>query len=101
MAIVHLDHHGWFERDATVQAAPRRAADAPKAVTQARFERGMARFESGQWAQAFAELSALANRGHPAAARLSMMLVRRGAALFGGSFCASDQEQRRWRQLGE
>jgi hypothetical protein len=43
----------------------------------------------------------LANRGHPAAARIALMLVRRGTSLFGGTFTATPEEQAHWGRQGD
>lgn len=70
----------------------------PVDATTSGFDQAMRRFESGQWDEAFAELSDLANRGHPAAARIALMLVGRGTSLFGGRFAASPEERARWQR---
>jgi hypothetical protein len=61
-----------------------------------RFDHAMRHFETGHWHEAFAELSVLANRGHPVAARIALMMVRRGTSLFGGTFTATREEQAFW-----
>lgn len=81
--------------DAAPRAGP--AVDA----TRSHFERAMQRFESGQWDLAFTELSELADRGHPAAARVALMLVCRGSSLFGGRFSASREQRARWQQQSD
>ena len=81
--------------DATARAGPVVEA------TRSHFERAMQRFESGQWDVAFAELSALADRGHPAAARVALMLVHRGSSLFGGRFSASREQRARWQRQSD
>ena len=69
-------------------------------VSQAmRFNHALGLLEAGEWSHAFAALSALADHGHPAAARMALMLARRGTALFGGHFPASSQERARWQRF--
>lgn len=64
------------------------------------FEHAMRRFESAQWAQAFIDLRALADRGHPPAARIALMLVCRGKSLFGGTYAATREQRARWHRHG-
>jgi hypothetical protein len=66
-----------------------------------RFDVAIQLLEVGCWSQAFAELSELANHGHPPASRIALMLMRRGPSLFGGAFPATPQEQARWQGNGE
>jgi hypothetical protein len=66
-----------------------------------RFDRAIQLLEASHWSQAFAELSELANHGHPPASRIALMLARRGTSLFGGAFPATRQEQARWQGNGE
>ena len=73
----------------------------PTDATELRFDEAMRRFETGRWDLAFAELSVLANRGHPAAARIALMLARRGTSLFGGPFAATREEQAQWGRNGD
>ena len=85
-------------RPATVDAP----AHVPRPDPQAqRFDRAMLLIEQGHWSQAFDEMSGLASGGHAAAARIALMLARRGAWLFGGRFTASRQEQLRWQHIDE
>ena len=85
---------------AAVVEAPRTRAR-PADPTALQFDQAMRHFDTGQWHQAFAELSVLANRGHPAAARIALMLARRGPSLFGGTFAATQEEQAQWRRQGD
>ena len=81
-------------------AAPTFALTAPRDAMALRFEHAMQRFQKAEWSEAFIDLRALANRGHPPAARIALMLARRGASLFGGRFHATEQERARWQSLG-
>jgi hypothetical protein len=64
----------------------------------ARFGHALTLLEAGRWPQAFEELSALAHRGHPSAARIALMMASRGGPLFGGHFRATAQDIARWQQ---
>ena len=64
-----------------------------------RFDHALGLLEAGAWSEGFVALGALADRGHPAAARIALMLARRGTALFGGHFPASRQERQRWQHF--
>lgn len=81
---------------AVTTARPREADGPPR-----RFAHALQLLEDGQWDDAFAELSALANGGHPAAARIALTMVNRGRSLFGGHFGASREERLRWQRHGE
>jgi hypothetical protein len=83
-----------------VIAARTIAPTAPRDAMALRFEHAMQRFQSAEWSEAFTELRTLANRGHPPAARIALMLARRGPSLFGGSFPATGQERARWQSHG-
>ena len=83
----------------TLQHAPAGAVatQAPIAAQEPSFGRALGHLEAGAWAQAFAELSALANGGHAASARIALMMASRGGPLFGGHYRASAQDIARWR----
>jgi hypothetical protein len=85
----------------TLHHAPTRpvATPAPAAVPQPSFGRALGHLEAGAWTEAFAELSALANDGHAASARIALMMVSRGGSLFGGHYRASRDDLARWRQV--
>lgn len=63
------------------------------------FNHALGRLEAGEWSDAFVALRELADQGHPAAARMALMLAQRGTALFGGCFPASRQDQDRWQHF--
>jgi orotate phosphoribosyltransferase len=99
MATTHALSFPQAERRTHVDAGlgpRRRQAD----VMARRFDDAMHLLTHQQWAPAFDVLAGLANSGHPAAARMALMLARRGAALFGMRFAASAQDKVRWQQLG-
>ncbi len=90
--------HAERRRPITAQSGPRRRQTDGMAL---RFDEAMRLVTHQQWLPAFDVLTGLANAGHPAAARMALMLARRGAVLFGGRFAATAQEKLRWRQLGD
>ena len=61
-----------------------------------RFDDAMRLMEDGRWQTAFTLLAQLADAGHPQAARIALLFVRRGALLFGGHYCASAPQRERW-----
>jgi hypothetical protein len=65
-------------------------------VPQGRFRMAMAAYEAQQWPQAYAQLSAAADAGDPAAARVATMMARQGPLLFGQHFDVSAQRLQRW-----
>lgn len=84
-------------RPIAAQSGPRRRQADGVAL---RFDAAMRLATQEQWAPAFDALASLANAGHPASARMALMLARRGAALFGGRFAASAQEMQHWQLIG-
>jgi hypothetical protein len=64
-----------------------------------RFDAALQLLEAGDAWQAYAELARLAEHGHPPAARVALMLSRRGPSLFGGNFPATLEARERWLQL--
>ena len=66
-----------------------------------RFGRAMRLLEDGHWQHAFTQLAELADVGHPVAARIALLLARRGTRLFGGSFCASAQQLLAWQRVSD
>ena len=99
MAIGHTLSFPQVERRSsmTAQAGPRRRQTDAVAL---RFDAAMRLATHQQWAPAFEALAGLANSGHPASARMALMLARRGAALFGGRFAATAQETQHWQLIG-
>jgi len=67
-------------------------------VPQGRFRMAMEAYEAQQWPQAYAQLSAAADAGDPAAARVATMMARQGPLLFGQRFDVSPERLRRWEQ---
>jgi hypothetical protein len=71
-----------------------RHGDAP----QGRFRVAMEAYEAQQWPQAYEQLSAAADAGDPAAARVATMMAHQGPLLFGQRFDVSPERLRRWEQ---
>jgi hypothetical protein len=67
-------------------------------VPQGRFRMAMEAYEAQQWPQAYAQLSAAADAGDPAAARVATMMARQGPLLFGQHFDVSAERLQRWDQ---
>ena len=67
-------------------------------VPQGRFRMAMEAYEAQQWPQAYAQLSAAADAGDPAAARVAAMMARQGPLLFGQHFDVSAERLQRWDQ---
>lgn len=65
-------------------------------LPQGRFRMAMAAYEAQQWPQAYAQLSAAADAGDPAAARVASMMARQGPLLFGQRFDVSPERLQRW-----
>ena len=65
-------------------------------LPQGRFRTAMQAYEAQQWPQAYAQLSAAADAGDPAAARLAAMMARQGPLLFGQRFDVSPDRLQRW-----
>jgi hypothetical protein len=65
-------------------------------VPQGRYRMAMAAYEAQQWPQAYAQLSAAADAGDPAAARVATMMARQGPLLFGQRFDVSPERLQRW-----
>jgi hypothetical protein len=65
-------------------------------LAQGRFRMAMEAYEAQQWPQAYAQLSAAADAGDPAAARVATMMARQGPLLFGQHFDVSAERLQRW-----
>lgn len=92
----------------TTAAAPRsEAAVGPAGASQPpqpseldrQFEAARARHEAGQHLEAFALLTALADRGHCEAARQALLLLRAGPEAYLTTFDARPEQMARWRAL--
>jgi hypothetical protein len=65
-------------------------------VPQGRFQMAMEAYEAQQWPEAYEQLSAAADAGDPAAARVAAMMARQGPLLFGQHFDVSPERLQRW-----
>lgn len=65
-------------------------------LPQGRFRTAMDAYETQQWPQAYAQLSAAADAGDPDAARVATMMARQGPLLFGQHFDVSAERLQRW-----
>ena len=61
-----------------------------------RFDEAMRLMEEGRWSASFKRLAALADDGHPPAARIALVFVQRGTSLFGGVFHATPEQRASW-----
>ena len=60
------------------------------------YRQGMARYEAGDWPQAYETFAALADSGDASSARVAAMMARQGPDLFGQRFEASPERLARW-----
>jgi hypothetical protein len=60
------------------------------------FYEAMRLMEAGRFEAAFVRLARLADSGHPQAARIALLFVKRGTSLFGGTFQASTKQRGDW-----
>lgn len=76
---------------AVLAAAPSAAADTDDA-----FVAAMRAYDAGRYAFAYGRLAALADAGHPEAARVALMMLRFGPRLYGSEWSASTGQIDRW-----
>ena len=74
----------------TVGTAEERASEA--------FASAVHLYEGGHWAFAFERLALLADQGHAPAAKLALLMLRYGRALYGTGFSAEPEQVARWAQ---
>jgi len=67
-------------------------------VPDPRFEAAVSLYRDGHWALAFERVAALADQDHVPAARLALLMLRYGAALYGVGFAANPTQVARWAQ---
>ena len=73
------------------------ASSTPPTVAQ-RFDAALVAYERNHWPEAYAALSALADNGHPEAARMAHQMQRYGLALYGREFVASASQVALWKR---
>ena len=69
----------------------------PPTVAQ-RFDAALVAYERNHWPEAYAALSALADSGHPEAARMAHQMQRYGLVLYGREFVASASQVALWKR---
>lgn len=69
---------------------------APAGYFETAYQQALDRYERGHWAGAWSALAALADAGHPAAARLALQMWRHGPTLYGQRFVAEPPRRERW-----
>jgi hypothetical protein len=62
------------------------------------FDAAVALYEFEHWDRAYADLTVLADRGHARAAKLALLMLRYGAAVYGSAFVARPGQVARWAQ---
>ena len=62
------------------------------------FEAALDEYEANRWPQAYAALARLADGGHADAARIALLMLRHGRALYSMDFTASAQQRQHWAQ---
>jgi len=94
--------YGWAHRSNSLAAAAvvlKSALDAtPNSSSDERFDAEVRLYEEGHWQQAFVGLSSLADQGNATAARLALLMLRYGAAVYGTTFSAAPDQVARWAQ---
>ena len=69
----------------------------PPTVAQ-RFDAALLVYERNHWPEAYAALTALADSGHPEAARMALQMRQYGPALYGREFVASAGQLAQWKR---
>lgn len=80
---------------ATLALAASAGAHVP-ATPAAELEAALQAYERNHWLEAYATLSTLADRGHPEASRLALLMWRHGPALYGQRFEAHATQRAGW-----
>ena len=75
------------------------AAQADPPASLAPFDAALLQLEQCHWPQAFERFAALADTGHPEAARIALLMQAHGARLFGGRHGAPIDRRVRWLDL--
>lgn len=86
---------------ALLVAAPASAADAAAAASSGLDVQAASEFRCGRHAAAFGRLARSADAGDRRAARIALLMVDEGPALFGRSWYASFDQRRRWTALAQ
>lgn len=78
-------------------AAPARAANPAKLETM--FTVAMTHYKQGKVAGAYGRFAALADQGHPEAARIALFMLGHGAQMYGSDWGASQPQIDLWTKL--
>jgi hypothetical protein len=78
-------------------AAEANVADASKSETA--FTAAMTKYKQGQWPNAYGRFVALADHGHPEAARIALIMLRHGVKMYGSDWGASPTQIEQWTKL--
>lgn len=81
---------------ASAPLAAELATSAAAATPPTPFDAALHEFEHCRWHEAYARLAALADGGHPDAARIALLMHAHGTRLFGGHFGAEPTRRNRW-----
>ena len=73
------------------------APSTPQTVAQL-FDAALVAYERNHWPEAYAALSALADSGHPEAARMALQMRQYGPALYGREFVANAGQLAQWKR---
>jgi hypothetical protein len=63
------------------------------------FTEAMTQFKQGQWSGAYGRFAALADHGHPEAARIALVMLRNGETMYGSKWGASQPQIDKWMKL--
>ena len=74
-------------------------ASAADVASDAAFNNAMAHYRDGKLAGAYGRFAALADQGHPEAARIALVMLRHGAKLYGHDWGASQSQIDHWMKL--
>lgn len=77
-------------------AAP---ASADAASAEAAFNDAMAQYSDCRWADAYSRFAVLAEQGHAEAARIALLMLRHGPALYRHEWSGSPAQVTRWATL--
>jgi hypothetical protein len=67
--------------------------------TETAFEEAMTHYKQGKWSGAYGRFAALADHGHPEAARIALVMLRHGQEMYGSQWGASQPQINQWTKL--
>ena len=87
----------WLASPAMAQPATLEASSLQLSARQLKLQEGATEaFRQHRYAQAYGRYVELADAGHPPSARMAMVMLQNGPALFGGEFAATTSQYARW-----